>query len=283
MSDPEPLAALLRLHGEATAAGDPAADTMALATATPDGRPSLRYVSFRGLSDGDGARGLRFFTNLDSRKAGELDANPRAAGLFLWASLGVQARVEGPVAPLDDAACDAYFAARPRGHQLAAWASPQSRPLAHAALLEAYAACERRFAGVAVPRPPGGAGSPCSRDGSSSSGAAKAASTGASRTAPKGPPGAAPRSARRRGAGFRIALRRAARSARCCSCLPSPRSVERERVRGLPRELRRRNAGGPLTLALSPADRGEGTGAASAPRLGLPGRGDRSCRNPVRR
>jgi pyridoxamine 5'-phosphate oxidase len=152
--DQEPLAALLRLHAEATSAGDAAADTMALATATPDGRPSLRYVSFRGLSDGGGARGLRFFTNLDSRKASELAANPRAAGLFLWASLGVQARVEGTVAPLDDAACDGYFAARPRGHQLAAWASPQSRPLAHAALLEAYAACERRFAGAAVPRPP---------------------------------------------------------------------------------------------------------------------------------
>ena len=155
VDDPEPLAALLRLHAEATAAGDAAADTMPLATATPDGHPSLRYVSFRGLSDGSGgARGLRFFTNLDSRKAGELAANPRAAGLFLWVSLGVQARVEGPVAPLDEAACDAYFAARPRGHQLAAWASPQSRPLAHTALLQAYAACERRFAGIAVPRPP---------------------------------------------------------------------------------------------------------------------------------
>jgi pyridoxamine 5'-phosphate oxidase len=136
---------------EARAAGEPEADAMALATATAAGRPSVRYVLYRGMSGG----GLRFFTNRESRKAGELDGNPYAAVVLYWPRLGRQVRFEGRVERLDDAESDAYFASRPRGHRLAAWASPQSRPLAHAELTRRRDELERRHAGSeVVPRPP---------------------------------------------------------------------------------------------------------------------------------
>jgi pyridoxamine 5'-phosphate oxidase len=135
---------------EAVRAGVHEPEVMALATATPDGRPSLRFVLYRGLS-GDG---LRFFTNLESRKAGELLANGRAAAAFHWAPQKRQVRIEGAVERLGPEEDDAYFAARPRGHQLAAWASPQSRPIARAALEARYAELERQHAGKPVPRPP---------------------------------------------------------------------------------------------------------------------------------
>jgi pyridoxamine 5'-phosphate oxidase len=144
----DPLAQFTRWFEEAQAVV-PEADAMALATATPDGRPSVRYVLFRGMSDG----GLRFFTNLDSRKGDELAANPRAAAAFFWQPLGRQARVEGRIEKLPAAEDDAYFAARPRGHQLAALASPQSRPIGHQELLARYAALEAEYAGAPVPRP----------------------------------------------------------------------------------------------------------------------------------
>jgi pyridoxamine 5'-phosphate oxidase len=139
-----------RWYDEAAGAGVAEPEIMALATATPDGRPSLRYVLYRGTSQG----GIRFFTNLESRKAGELARNPYAAATFHWAPLGRQVRLEGRVARLEAAEDDAYFASRPRGHQLAAWASTQSRPIERAALLGRYQALERQYAGQAVPRPP---------------------------------------------------------------------------------------------------------------------------------
>lgn len=147
---PLPLEHLARWYDEAVTAGVRQPEAMALATATPDGRPSARYVLLRGL----GPDGLRFFTNFESRKAEELDANPRAAALFYWEPLGRQVRVEGRIERLEDEISDVYFQSRPRGHRLAAWASPQSRPIAYDELLARYAGLERQYEGQEVPRPP---------------------------------------------------------------------------------------------------------------------------------
>jgi pyridoxamine 5'-phosphate oxidase len=127
---------------------------MALASAGRDGAPSVRFVLFRGLSEG----GLRFFTNLDSRKGGELAADPRAALVFWWQPLGRQVRFEGRVERLSASEDDAYFAARPRGHRLAALASPQSRSIGYAELLDRYAELEREYQDRDVPRPAGWGG-----------------------------------------------------------------------------------------------------------------------------
>jgi pyridoxamine 5'-phosphate oxidase len=145
-----PLDLFQRWFEEARAAGEPQPETMALATATPDGRPSVRFVLYRGHSD----EGLRFFTNYESRKSDELAANAAAAVAFYWHAIGRQVRVEGRVRRLEAAESDAYFSARPRGSQLAAWASPQSRPLAYAVLEARYAELEASYEGRPVPRPP---------------------------------------------------------------------------------------------------------------------------------
>jgi pyridoxamine 5'-phosphate oxidase len=144
-----PLFLFSRWFDEAVAAGVPEPEAMALATATADGRPSVRFVLFRGLTGG----GLRFFTNLESRKATELLDNPRAAVVFHWAPLGRQVRLEGRVERLNRAEDDAYFASRPRGHQLAAIASPQSRPIAYQDLLARYTALDRKYQSRDVARP----------------------------------------------------------------------------------------------------------------------------------
>ena len=124
---------------------------MTLATATPDGRPSARVVLLRGLDQ----RGLTFFTNRTSRKGDELRVNPRAAAAIHWWELGRQVRVEGVVEDLPAEESIAYWKTRPRGSQIAAWASPQSQPLADRAALDALVAeVEERFAGREVPRPP---------------------------------------------------------------------------------------------------------------------------------
>src|SRR5205814_1808670 len=99
-------------------------------------------------------QGLRFFTNYESRKAGELAANAVAAVALYWHAISRQVRVEGRIRRLDTAESDAYFAGRPRGSQLAAWASPQSRPLPHPELEARYAALEASYEGRPVPRPP---------------------------------------------------------------------------------------------------------------------------------
>ena len=125
-------------------------NAMALATTTPDGRPSVRMV----LLKGHGPDGFVFYTNLDSRKGGELAANAHVALLFHWKSLRRQIRIEGVVAPVDDATADAYFATRSRDSQLGAWASEQSRPLADRETFEArFAEMQARFEGQDVPRP----------------------------------------------------------------------------------------------------------------------------------
>ncbi|MEA3063208.1 MAG: pyridoxamine 5-phosphate oxidase [Sphingomonadales bacterium] len=128
---------------------DPTA--MALATADPSGRPSVRIV----LMKGHDARGFVFYTNLDSRKGAELAANPRAGLLFHWKSLRRQVRVEGPVQAVAEAEADAYFATRSRDSRLGAWASDQSQPLDSRETFEArYEAVRARFEGQEVPRPP---------------------------------------------------------------------------------------------------------------------------------
>ena len=122
-----------------------------LTTATREGRPSARTVLLKGL---DG-RGFVFFTNYDSRKGRELEANPRAAYLFPWFPLERQVIIEGPVSKVAREESEAYFHGRPRASQLAAWASPQSSILpGRAALDEAMKATEKKYAGVEAPLPP---------------------------------------------------------------------------------------------------------------------------------
>jgi pyridoxamine 5'-phosphate oxidase len=152
IENPDPLVTLVAWRDEAKAAGAIEPDAMALATATPGGVPSVRIVLFRGLSP-EGA--IRFFTNYESRKARDLDLNPRAAAVFHWAALARQVRIEGMVARLPGAASDEYFAGRPRLSQLSAWVSPQSRPIESLAELIARRT-ERQLAlaGGPVPRPP---------------------------------------------------------------------------------------------------------------------------------
>jgi pyridoxamine 5'-phosphate oxidase len=152
-SDPHALFDAWFAEAQASEPNDPTA--MALATADAGGRPSVRMVLLKGRD----ARGFVFYTNLDSRKGGELAANPHAALLFHWKSLRRQIRVEGPVEPVGGDEADAYFATRPRDSQLGAWASDQSRPLESRAAFEArYAEARARFEGRDVPRPPRWAG-----------------------------------------------------------------------------------------------------------------------------
>jgi pyridoxamine 5'-phosphate oxidase len=128
-----------------------------LATASADGRPSARHVLVKGVSDG----GFVLYTNHGSRKAADLEANPRAALVFAWAPLSRQVIVEGAVSRVSEAASDAYFASRPRESQLGAWASPQSAELASRVELDdRYRAVAARYADREIPRPPqwGGSG-----------------------------------------------------------------------------------------------------------------------------
>jgi pyridoxamine 5'-phosphate oxidase len=126
-------------------------EAMALATSTPSGLPSVRIVFCRGID----ARGLRFFTNYESRKGRELADNPHAAVVFHWALLHRQGRVEGRVERLSPAESDAYFRARPRGNQLSAWASAQSRPIAgYDELRRRMQELTTKYDGLEVPRPP---------------------------------------------------------------------------------------------------------------------------------
>jgi pyridoxamine 5'-phosphate oxidase len=147
----EPFAQFRVWFDDALGAGLIEAHAMVLATADERGRPSARAVLLRAWDE----RGFVFFTNYASRKGREIAADPFAALLFYWDELERQVRVEGPVAPVSAAESDAYFARRPRGHQLSAWASEQSGVVADRAALEAAMRdAERRFAGGEVPRPP---------------------------------------------------------------------------------------------------------------------------------
>lgn len=148
---PDPIALFEQWFAEAQAADLPQVNAMTLATATPGGRPSARIVLLKGVD----TRGFQFFTNDGSRKGGELTANPHAALVIHWATLERQVRVTGAVERLTEGESDAYFATRPRGSQIGAWASEQSRPLADRAELEhRCAALESRYADGPVLRPP---------------------------------------------------------------------------------------------------------------------------------
>lgn len=148
---PDPIEQFRRWLDAARTATGARDDTMVLATATPDGRPSARAVLLRGHDE----NGLVFYSDTRSRKGGELAANPRAAVVFLWPVLERQVRVEGTIAPVSAAEADAYFAARPRGHRLAAWASAQSRPLGDRAELEQrMRSLDDQYGEGEVPRPP---------------------------------------------------------------------------------------------------------------------------------
>jgi pyridoxamine 5'-phosphate oxidase len=123
---------------------------MALSTVDPQARPSSRIVLLRGYD----ARGFTFFTNYESRKGSELAANEQAALLFWWGVMQRQIRIEGRVEKLAAAESDDYFAKRPRGHRLSAWASRQSTIVPDRATLDAeMAAVDARFPGDDVPRP----------------------------------------------------------------------------------------------------------------------------------
>jgi pyridoxamine 5'-phosphate oxidase len=126
-------------------------NAVTLATADAQGRPSARMV----LLKGHGPDGFVIYTNFESRKAAELQANPHAALLFHWKSMRRQIRIEGPIAPVDDALADIYFASRSRDSQLGAWASDQSRPLpSRQTFMDRFDQVRARFDGGPVPRPP---------------------------------------------------------------------------------------------------------------------------------
>lgn len=148
--DPDPLEQFRRWYADAEGAGIKAPQAMALATSTADGAPSLRMVLLKGADE----RGFVFFTGYVSRKAGELDANPRAALLFHWDQLGRQVRVEGRVERVAEQESDAYFSTRPRGAQLAAAASHQSSVLRDRAEIDSrFDELAREHKGSDVRRP----------------------------------------------------------------------------------------------------------------------------------
>ncbi|HEX5521723.1 MAG TPA: pyridoxamine 5'-phosphate oxidase [Longimicrobiaceae bacterium] len=147
----DPIARFAALLERAHHAGLAEPTAMSLATADAEGRPSNRMVL---LKDAD-ARGFVFYTNLGSRKAREIGENPHAALCFFWQPLEVQVRVTGRVEPVGDAEADAYYASRPRGSQIGAWASKQSTPLAARAELDRrIQEITERYEGQPIPRPP---------------------------------------------------------------------------------------------------------------------------------
>lgn len=150
MSD-DPFALFAAWFAEARTSEPNDPDAMALATADSDGRPSVRMVLLKGHDD----RGFVFYTNLDSRKGGELAVNPCASLLFHWKSLRRQVRISGPVEPVSDTEADIYFASRGRDSRIGAWASDQSRPLDRRETFEArFDVMKARFEQQPVPRPP---------------------------------------------------------------------------------------------------------------------------------
>lgn len=149
--DADPLRQFQRWFDQAQAAGLTEPNAMTLATATPDGRPSARMVLLKGVDSG----GFVFFTNYESRKGVELAANPWAALVFYWPELERQIRIEGRVARVAAEESDAYFASRPNGSRIGAWASRQSSVIGGRAELEQRVAeLEATYAGGEVPRPP---------------------------------------------------------------------------------------------------------------------------------
>ncbi len=151
VTDADPFAWFADWMAEAAVSEPNDPNAMTLATATPDGRPAARIVLLKGYDE----RGFVFYTNTQSRKGGELAANPHAALLLHWKSLRRQVRIEGCVEPVTAEEADLYYTSRPRISRLGAWASEQSRPLEDRAELERrLAEQEARFPGEVIPRPP---------------------------------------------------------------------------------------------------------------------------------
>ena len=147
----DPFTRFGELLERARASEIPEPNALTLATVGGDGRPSSRVVLLRGFD----THGFAFYTNLGSRKARELAGNPHAALCFHWEPLEVQIRIEGAAEPVSDDEADAYFALRPRGSQIGAWASRQSEPLPNRDELEERVwEAEARFADQPIPRPP---------------------------------------------------------------------------------------------------------------------------------
>lgn len=147
----DPLRLFSDWYREAREAGLYLPEAMSLATATPDGRPSVRLVLLKGHDE----RGFVFFTNYESRKARELADNSRAALAFHWPILQRQVRIEGTAEKISEEASFAYFRTRPRGSRIGAWASPQSAPIAgRDELMARVREYEARFGGEEVPLPP---------------------------------------------------------------------------------------------------------------------------------
>lgn len=147
------LATFADLLQQAKQSIDPEPTAMTVATVGRDGRPAARTVLLKGFDE----RGFVFYTNFSSRKGRQLAANPQAALLFHWRHLheGVQVKIEGTVEPVSAEEADAYFASRPRGSQIGAWASLQSQPLASREQFDTrYADFEKQYADMPVPRPP---------------------------------------------------------------------------------------------------------------------------------
>lgn len=148
--DRDPFVQFRAWYRDAEAAGLRAPETMALATSTPEGKPSVRMVLLKGIADG----GFIFFTNYDSRKGKQLRDNPIAAVVFHWRELERQVRIEGRVEKISSKESDAYFASRSRESQISARISPQSEVITDRRDLEQRVAEEgRRYAGRSIPRP----------------------------------------------------------------------------------------------------------------------------------
>jgi pyridoxamine 5'-phosphate oxidase len=150
-TDTNPIEQFRRWFDEALASNLHEPNAMTIATATPDGHPSARIVLLRGFDE----RGFVFYTNYEGRKGWELETNPYAALVFYWGELERQVCLEGRVGRIPDEESDAYFAGRPRGSQLGAWASEQSRPVKDRGTLEErLRELETEYEGREVPRPP---------------------------------------------------------------------------------------------------------------------------------
>ncbi len=148
--DPNPIDLFQRWFSEAFASGSRLPDAMTLATATKDGRPSARMVLLKGADE----RGFVFYTNYRSKKARELDENPRAALVLYWVQLDRQVRIEGTVERISAAESDEYFATRPRESQLGALASPQSDVIENREVLEKrFAEADELYRDREVERP----------------------------------------------------------------------------------------------------------------------------------
>jgi pyridoxamine 5'-phosphate oxidase len=149
--DPDPIVQFHEWFENAVEADLHEPNAMILATATTDGKPSARTVLLKGYD----VRGFVFYTNYEGRKAKEIEANPTCALLFYWGELERQVRIEGRATRLSGEESDAYFASRPPGSRLGAWASEQSHPVEDRSILEERVrALEAEYEGREIPRPP---------------------------------------------------------------------------------------------------------------------------------